>query len=365
MRKIKTKHNKWPIIIGIISALIVLLIIGLIIFLHPKTENTPIEIKFDTAGGTSVNKITIQKGSPITLPKTKREGYTFEGWYYEAEKLNDGVSFDHDVTIIAKWLKESAKTLIITFDTDGGKELQKQTIECDTELDLPIPTKEGYKFINWLDKEERQITNETKLTCEDITLKAKWEKLPEEKKTEKEYTCPEGYTLKDTKCEIIEDMHERCPEGAMADGDTCVVTSNYMEDFNYMGVRNCPVIAVEIDKHGTKETIFGNYYEGVCLYYEWENFTTKEACEEADLSYDYKTTWQNGACYATAIADNYTVRCIKNYNYYNGIDLASKFNIQNSSGACLKVVTSEKYCPDTYTQNDDKCIKTIDATIKE
>ena len=154
------KNKKLPIIIGIVLGLLV--IIGVVLFIVLRQNKITITFINDDRVSSTIK---VKKGEKITLPNTSKDGYTFEGWYYENEKLRDGVWFDHDVTIRARWIEALKPTMTITFDTDGGEKLENQTIECDTPLNLPTPTKECYKFINWLDKNEIIISNETKLAC--------------------------------------------------------------------------------------------------------------------------------------------------------------------------------------------------------
>ena len=78
-------------------------------------------------------------------------------------------------------MKESKKedkkeTITITFDTKGGSKINSITINKDTEFTLPKePTRDGYTFKGWVDKNETPIYNKV-LFIEDTTLYAVWEK---------------------------------------------------------------------------------------------------------------------------------------------------------------------------------------------
>ena len=330
-------------------------------------------------GENVVTTLRVKKGETINLPETDKEGYNFEGWYYENEKLRDGVFFTHDAIIFAKFIEASKPTMRIVFDADGGKDIEPMTVECDSPLNLPTPTREGYKFINWLDKNEVIISNETKLVCEDISLKAKWEK--EEKKTETakpteaskpsekktEYTCPSGYTLDGTKCKMTKNPSYDCPSGTKVDGDLCIRTSD-----SNGGTRKCKVDTVAYDGKGHTWTGEGDYYYvgnstssyGKCAYYKWESYTTKSAC---DAAYDvyHKTTWitELDGCYAESKMGNYETVCDSNYQFYSSSDLSSKFGIHDN-GKCLRKVAKEAKCDSDYVLTSGKCVKTIDATAK-
>ena len=75
------------------------------------------------------------------------------------------------------------ETIKVSFDSNGGTQIESLTIEKGSKLVLPkSPTKEGYIFKNWKDKEGNIIKNGTVLK-NDITLYAVYEK--ESKPTEK------------------------------------------------------------------------------------------------------------------------------------------------------------------------------------
>ncbi len=68
------------------------------------------------------------------------------------------------------------ETITITFDTKGGSKIDSITISKDTELTLPKdPTRDGYIFKGWVDKNETPIYNKV-LLAEDTILYAVWEK---------------------------------------------------------------------------------------------------------------------------------------------------------------------------------------------
>ena len=162
-----------------ILLLVLALIIGFI-FLYQK--NDILTITFNSDGGSRVSNIEVEKGKSIELPNVTKEGYVFLGWYLDDIKVSNSTTYDHDVILKAKWLEESVKTFTVTFDSDGGTLVDDLIVECDKELNLPInPTKEGYEFVTWVDKNETPIYDKALLTCSDITLKAKWNKIEEKK----------------------------------------------------------------------------------------------------------------------------------------------------------------------------------------
>lgn len=78
--------------------------------------------------------------------------------------------------------KDIKEAITITFDTKGGSIIDSITIGKDTELTLPKePTRDGYVFKGWVEKNEISIYNKV-LLAENTTLYAVWEKV-ENKKT--------------------------------------------------------------------------------------------------------------------------------------------------------------------------------------
>ena len=159
-----------------------------------EDKKETITITFDTKGGSKIDSITISKDTELTLPKEPtRNGYVFKGWVDKNETpIYDKVLLAEDTILYAVWEKdETSNTITITFDTKGGSKIDSITISKDTELTLPKePTRKGYVFKGWIDKNETPIYNKV-LLAKDTTLYAVWEKVENKKtssKTEKPKT---------------------------------------------------------------------------------------------------------------------------------------------------------------------------------
>ena len=144
-----------------------------------KDIKEAITITFDTKGGSKIDSITIGKDTELTLPKEPtRDGYVFKGWVDKNETpIYNKALLAEDTTLYAVWEKDATNNKItITFDTRGGSKIESITISKDTELVLPKePTRDGYVFKGWIDKNETPIYNKV-LLAEDTTLYAVWEK---------------------------------------------------------------------------------------------------------------------------------------------------------------------------------------------
>ncbi len=329
----------------------------------PPTAKT-FTITFDSKGGSQVNNLIVECNQTLpTLPTPTRNGYRFASWSDKHGKviLKGALLSCENVTLYANWeMKEtpSAKTFTVTYNSNGGSSVKNSVISCGSELTLPAnPTRDGYTFVSWADKNGKVILNGAKLACENITLTANWEK-------NKAYKCPSGYTLNGTKCTTSTDAKEKCPSDTKEDGALCIRTSD-----SNSGERVCKEYTVSIDGKGHTWTGKGDYYfipnaYGSCAYYKWDSYTTQSQCEQAN-DINHKTKWISylNGCYAETKTNNYETVCSNGYQYYSSTDLSSKFGIHDN-GKCLKKVDKTKYCDNGYTLSNNKCVKTIDATLE-
>ena len=153
-------------------------------------------VTYSTKHATAPEKLTVEDGTALTaeqLPALTAEGYTFGGWYDGETKAEAGYKVTKDVTLTAKWTKNTvtptpddgeddggntseATTYTVTFSTDGGTEVASQKIESGkTATEPTAPTKDGYIFGGWFTDSNfaTAFTFSTAIKA-DITLYAKW-----------------------------------------------------------------------------------------------------------------------------------------------------------------------------------------------
>jgi len=117
------------------------------------TANT-YTVAFDPQGGSLASDITVTFDSAYgALPEIAWAGYTFAGWYTEAEgegtQIDAGtiVSTAADHTLYAAW---TANTYTVTFDPRGGDSASDITVTFDSAYGaLPDITRTGYTFAGW------------------------------------------------------------------------------------------------------------------------------------------------------------------------------------------------------------------------
>lgn len=145
-------------------------------------------LTFETNGGSSVAAVTKDANTVIDLADyvTSKSGYIFKGWYTDAALTlkAETVTLTRDVTVYAKWKKESSGSgtgsgvtmYTLSFETNGGSAVASVLKIRNTTVDLSkyITQKDGYSFDGWhTDKELTQKVESVKITS-DTVLYAKW-----------------------------------------------------------------------------------------------------------------------------------------------------------------------------------------------
>ena len=415
---------KSKLTIIICSIVGVLAIAGVILFL--VLGNNKVTISFDSDGGSKVESIKVTKGETAKLPTPTKENNKFDGWYYKDLKANENSRFTEDVTLKAHWIEETpaTKKVKVTFETNGGTKIDPITLEENEEFKEPTPpTKKGYKFLGWYDQNEVYISTGA-LLAEDITLYAKWEEVKEVKKftvtfdsqggskvnsiTVNEggkltlptnptkanskfvgwytknnaivnsgaivkenmtlyahwqtYTCPTGYTLKDTKCVQEVAVKTKCADGLFEyEGKCANVKGTVRKDSN----KECGKKTV-ILPYGHTEEVKGEIFQmgtWYC-YYKLVNDSYEQQNSSNCTSRGHKWNSKNGKCYYDRddANVNITSTCDSGYIYISNPNQFSGVNGLN--GGCFPASEKTKYCDNGYTLTNNKCVKTIDATLK-
>jgi uncharacterized repeat protein (TIGR02543 family) len=126
----------------------------------------------------SLGVVSYAKGQNVPVPaEPKREGYIFRGWFADAECT---VPFDFEavrnenVSVYAKWIP--------AFFTVTFEDADLAPVRCNSGEKVPIPDvpiKDNYVFAGWYADEARTTEFDFNVKrYENVTLYAKWEKLP-------------------------------------------------------------------------------------------------------------------------------------------------------------------------------------------
>lgn len=153
---------------------------------EPGDDKAEYTITFNGNGGsvTPSTAKTEANGKLSSLPTPTRDGYQFEGWYTESTggtKVSTATEFTQNTTIYAHWTKadETKDEFTVTFNSQGGSEVEKQTVKSGEKAKKPgDPKRDGYEFGGWY--KEKDCKNEwdfdTKITA-DTELFAKWTEI--------------------------------------------------------------------------------------------------------------------------------------------------------------------------------------------
>jgi uncharacterized repeat protein (TIGR02543 family) len=146
--------------------------------LYAKWTGIPRTVTFNANGGSSISPQTAPNGDTVrTPPPPTRAGYTFGGWYSDANFAtlwrfaSDTVM--GNLTLYAKWTGISRTVTFIS----NGSVLSPQTVPNGSVLNKPAnPVRAGYSFIGWY-KDSSLISAwdfDADVVTDNLTLYAKW-----------------------------------------------------------------------------------------------------------------------------------------------------------------------------------------------
>lgn len=163
-----------------------------------------VTVTFDPNGGSVMPMaMSVEPGKLYgTLPTPIRSGFTFLGWYSKdsVKITNDTVvpySVDH--TLTAKWVENTAAPVTVSLDPgDGSVDDGSKTLEPGKPFgELPTPTRPGFVFLGWFDKDGNKISATDLVPPGNFTLTAKWEA---ETAPHTEHVYDEGKVTKAATC---------------------------------------------------------------------------------------------------------------------------------------------------------------------
>ena len=123
---------------------------------------------------------------PLALVNPTRDGYVFEGWYTCSDYSCDPITSIEegttgDLNLHAKWAKEAVvKKITYVLNSGVNADSAPETYVVGVGCELPVPTRDGYKFLGWsLTKNSTNyVTKISESETLDVTVYANWEKIP-------------------------------------------------------------------------------------------------------------------------------------------------------------------------------------------
>ena len=136
-------------------------------------------LSYNSNGGTAKEAVNVNYGEELGdyLPAIVKTGYTFEGWYYDAEFKDAAQATDtmpaEAITLYAKWTVNSY-TITLKYN-DASTEDTVLDINYDADYVLPTPTWNGHTFAGWYNGENKWNNTGKYLLTENVILNAHWD----------------------------------------------------------------------------------------------------------------------------------------------------------------------------------------------
>lgn len=264
-------------------------------------------VDFETNGGDEIESmgvcIACSPDSYDAMPTAKKEGYTFEGWYYD-EALTKKVDGDTMLAVESNPITEGEDCIT---GYNSVKLYAKYTEETKKEENKPTETK----------KEETKVT----------------------------YSCPSGYTLSGDKCSktVTQKGTASCPSGAFDVSGKCVLISgtNRVDPGRECGTWTYTTGGGHTESAKGELMNAGYYY---CVYGEvtGSQYQTQAGCQTAYI-------WANNKCWyaKTGASENINYTCSSGYTYVSNPNSYSGVNGQNAG--CFKNTDYVVKCQEGYT----------------
>ncbi|HEY8444151.1 MAG TPA: InlB B-repeat-containing protein [Clostridia bacterium] len=153
-----------------------LIIISVFIFLSACSSGHNVRICLISCPN---NFSVLTKKQLIELPEPQKDGFIFEGWYFDKNFQNpltqDSLrKLNKNVTLYPKWKPIVYK---IKYNLNGGQalgELIEQYTILSNEIVLPKAEKRGFKFLGWADEKGEFRENINPKELRDFELSAVW-----------------------------------------------------------------------------------------------------------------------------------------------------------------------------------------------
>lgn len=141
----------------------------------PEEQTQFFTVTFDTNGGSGIVSQKIENGKTAARPEEPyRERYNFIGWFLGDNKFDFSTPITSDITLKAKW---DGQVFIVSFDSDGGTEINDQYIyKYGYAIEPTNPKKDSCIFAGWFLNDIKFDFTSTQINA-DITLKAKWTQI--------------------------------------------------------------------------------------------------------------------------------------------------------------------------------------------
>jgi len=211
--------------------------------------------------------------------------------------------------------QQSTKKYTVTFDSNGGSSVDKQTVESGKKAAKPAnPTKDGYTFIEWTLNGKTYDFNNT--VTSNITLVATWKKVetkPEVVKYTVTFNSNGGSAISSQT--VVSGVKAVKPANPTKDGYTFVewTLNGKTYDFNTAVTSNITLVASW--KTNVVKAIEYQYSRDIptsYTYYDWSEWSTTQRVWEKNKTFTDTTTMQYKVVNSGQTAYNGNDRCSEN-----------------------------------------------------
>ena len=126
---------------------------------YAKWTPIPYTVTFDSNGGSTVESKTVHYGDTVTKPADPtRDGYTFTGWYSNAELTTSwdfNTPITADTTLYAKWTEIPTYTVTVSANpAEGGTVTSSvESAPSGTKVTVTATPEDGYHFVRWTEND--------------------------------------------------------------------------------------------------------------------------------------------------------------------------------------------------------------------
>jgi len=165
-------NKKVGIGLGILATIVIVVVILLSLFKTPMMYT----VTFDLGNNLISETKEVEKNGFVSKPTDpEKDGYTFEGWYYNGVLFDFSTEITNDIKLEAKWSSTSTQKWTVSFDPNGGSTVSDvEVMDGNAIAAEPKPTRTGYTFLGWY-LDDKLFDFDTTIT-KNMTLTAKWEK---------------------------------------------------------------------------------------------------------------------------------------------------------------------------------------------
>jgi len=131
-------------------------------------------VTFNSNGGSGVKSQSVEEGKKATKPvNPTKNGYVFKEWTLNGKAYNFNTAVNKNITLVATWEKKVLSTFTVTFNSNGGSSVAKQSVLEGNKVKKPAnPTRSGYTFKGWY--LNGKAYNFNTAVSKNITLTAQW-----------------------------------------------------------------------------------------------------------------------------------------------------------------------------------------------